>query len=144
MNLSPFTKDFRGQEQLQWVLTDFFSAVDSLLTSAAYNNLILSNTKGLFNNYISYILFLSTIFVSTFQSPNNYISYRNMYFFPLYLCPLFKAQIIIFHTEICISFHFVCVHCSNYYYFICYFYFVGHLLVAEWAIKLLSTSKSNK
>ena len=35
MNLSPFTKDFRGQEQFQWVLTDFFSAVDSLLTSAA-------------------------------------------------------------------------------------------------------------
>ena len=45
MNLSPFTKDFRGQEQLQWVLTDFFSAVDSLLASAVYNYYILWTGK---------------------------------------------------------------------------------------------------
>ena len=54
MNLSPFTKDFRGQEQLQWVLTDFFSAVDSLLASTVTINIYYGMKRS-------------------FQSPNNCI-----------------------------------------------------------------------
>ena len=95
MNLSPFTKDFRGQEQFQWVLTDFFSAVDSLPTSAACILFIIQKhgfNKRHFPVFLSFQLCDKENFIKNFRRFFHRICYFHfswcfyfMFYFLMYL-----------------------------------------------------------